>query len=387
VYSASEVARAEFPELDITVRGAISIARRLQDPLAELVKIDPKSIGVGQYQHDVSQVGLKKSLQRVVESCVNSVGVNLNTASEYLLAYVAGVGTALAKNIVKVRETKGMFVSKESLLEVPRFSQKVFEQAAGFIRVPESGNPLDNTGVHPEAYGVLMEYAKSQSVDINDFIGAGATKLRNVGFLKERLGELALKDIVDELEKPGRDPRDNFVPFSFMEGVEEVKDLKIGMRCPGIITNVTNFGAFVDIGVHQDGLVHISQLSDSFVKDPQAICSPGDKVSVVVTEVDVDRKRIALSMRSDALQNLNASSTGVRDQSKASDSSLKAKVSNNKTNVSPKDVRGQRNKNESSGKNKSEHNSSDRGARGNNKDSFSNTPFAALKGLSIKTDR
>jgi len=421
VYSASAVAREEFPDLDITVRGAISIARRLQDPLAELVKIDPKSIGVGQYQHDVSQTGLKKSLERVVESCVNAIGVNLNTASEHLLAYVAGVGASLAKSIVGYRNEKGLFRSKEDLKNVPRFGSKAYEQAAGFVRVPESANPLDNTGVHPEAYGALIEYAAEQGAKIEDFIGAGASRLRSAKSLKEKIGELALEDIIGDLEKPGRDPRENFVPFAFMEGVEEVKDLKVGMRCPGIVTNVTNFGAFVDIGVHQDGLVHISQLSDTFIKDPQLVVSPGDKVSVIVTEVDVDRKRIALSMRSDALKNLGTSGApqgssagsgaSQRDNSRKSDkpevaagsgkwqpSSTNAR-SENSHRSDRKDASraGSRSGgNDRSGSEQRGNSAPQRSSGGNRdsyqkgggkQDSFSNTPFAALKGLSIKTNR
>jgi uncharacterized protein len=419
VYSASAVAREEFPDLDITVRGAISIARRLQDPLAELVKIDPKSIGVGQYQHDVSQTGLKKSLERVVESCVNAIGVNLNTASEHLLAYVAGVGASLAKGIVGYRNEKGLFHSKEDLKNVPRFGSKAYEQAAGFVRVPESPNPLDNTGVHPESYAALVEYAAEQGARIEDFIGAGASRLRNAQSLKEKIGELALEDIIGDLEKPGRDPRENFVPFAFMDGVEAVKDLKVGMRCPGIVTNVTNFGAFVDIGVHQDGLVHISQLSDTFIKDPQLVVSPGDKVSVLVTEVDVERKRIALSMRSDAVKNLGSSgaqqgaSSGTggsqRDNSRRSDkasaggSSGKGQLStasarsntpqrSDRKEASPQS---QSSGNERSGNNQRSNNAQRSGGGnrdsyqkgGGKQDSFSNTPFAALKGLSIKTNR
>ena len=429
VYSASAVARDEFPDLDITVRGAISIARRLQDPLAELVKIDPKSIGVGQYQHDVSQSGLKKSLERVVESCVNAIGVNLNTASEHLLAYVAGVGASLAKSIVGYRNEKGLFQSKEDLKSVPRLGSKAYEQAAGFVRVPESANPLDNTGVHPESYAALVEYAAEQGARLEDFIGGGAGKLRSAQSLKEKIGELALEDVIADLEKPGRDPRENFIPFAFMDGVEEVKDLKVGMRCPGLVTNVTNFGAFVDIGVHQDGLVHISQLSDTFIKDPQLVVSPGDKVSVVVTEVDVERKRIALSMRSDALRNLGTagaakgSSAGAggreRDYSRQGGKPVAGEVKsssnaggNNPQRSDRRDASHStpRSGNDRSGNDRSgnDRGGNDRGRgeqRGNSaqrsgggnrdssqkgggkQDSFSNTPFAALKGLSIKTNR
>ncbi len=297
VYSASEVAREEFPDLDLTVRGAISIARRLQDPLAELVKTDPKSIGVGQYQHDVSQARLKKSLDHVVDSCVNQVGVNLNTASMHLLAHVAGIGPALAKAVVDYRGAKGLFSSRAELLEVPRFSQKVFEQAAGFLRVPESANPLDNTGVHPERYPILEARAAAQGKNVSDLMGAGAKALREDVEFKASVGDFTFEDLIGELEKPGRDPREHFVPFSFRDDIYELKDLQAGMICPGIVTNVTNFGAFVDIGVHQDGLVHLSQLAQRFVKDPREVVSPGDRVQVKVLEVDLDKKQISLSMK------------------------------------------------------------------------------------------
>jgi uncharacterized protein len=274
VYSASEAAREEFPDLDITVRGAISIARRLQDPLAELVKIDPKSIGVGQYQHDVSQPALKRSLDVVVDSCVNSVGVNLNTASYHLLAHVSGIGPGLAKGIVEYRGAKGLFKSRQELLEVPRFAQKAFEQAAGFLRVPESPNPLDHTGVHPERYAALEGLAKRTGKQVGELVGKGVELVKKDAELRKELGDFTFQDIVRELEKPGRDPRDPFVPFQYRDDIFEVKDLKPGMICPGIVTNVTNFGAFVDIGVHQDGLVHISQLSEKYVKDPREAVSP-----------------------------------------------------------------------------------------------------------------
>ncbi|MEO5667752.1 MAG: Tex family protein [Bdellovibrionota bacterium] len=302
IYSASEVARKEFPDLDITVRGAISIGRRLQDPLAELVKIDPKSIGVGQYQHDVSQPALKKSIEAVVDSCVNQVGVNLNTASEYLLARVSGIGPALAKGIVKFREDKGLFKSRKELLSVPRLSEKIFEQAAGFLRVPESSNPLDNTGVHPERYAVLEKYATQMGVGLSDLVGVtGVSKLKTVAKqFKEEVGEFSFKDIMGELEKPGRDPRESFESVEFREDIMELKDLKPDMMCPGVVTNVTNFGAFVDIGVHQDGLVHISQLSDNFVKDPKDVVQPGQRVTVKVLSVDLSKNQIALSMKTGA---------------------------------------------------------------------------------------
>jgi uncharacterized protein len=297
VYSASDVAREEFPDLDVTVRGAISIARRLQDPLAELVKIDPKSIGVGQYQHDVSQTGLKKSLDAVVDSCVNQVGINVNTASSHLLAHVSGIGPALARAVVDHRAKEGLFKSRDSLLEVPRFSKKVFEQAAGFLRVPGGANPLDNTGVHPERYGALDRVAGQLGVATGALLGAGVKQLKEARGFRDEVGAFTFDDLVRELEKPGRDPRETFVPFSFRADIHELKDLQPGMVCPGIVTNVTNFGAFVDIGVHQDGLVHISQLADKFVKDPREVVSAGDRVSVRILEVKLDKKQIALTMK------------------------------------------------------------------------------------------
>ncbi|MBC7395851.1 MAG: helix-hairpin-helix domain-containing protein, partial [Bdellovibrionales bacterium] len=299
VYSASTVAREEFPNLDVTVRGAISIARRFQDPLAELVKIDPKSIGVGQYQHDVSQTGLKRALDYVVDSCVNAVGVNVNTGSVHLLSHVSGIGEGLAKAIVEYREANGLFKSREDLVSVPRFSKKTFELAAGFLRIPESANPLDNTGIHPEKYADLEALAKSQGKSVQDFIGSGARQLLKNSEAKEKLGEFTVKDIVTELEKPGRDPRDTFVPIQFRDDLTSLKDVQPGMICPGLVTNVTNFGAFVDIGVHQDGLVHISQLGNKFVTDPNQVVSPGDKVTVKVLEVNLEKSQMALTMRFD----------------------------------------------------------------------------------------
>lgn len=297
VYSASEAAREEFPDLDLTVRGAISIARRLQDPLAELVKVDPKAIGVGQYQHDVAPSALKKSLDQVVDSCVNSVGVNLNTASYHLLAHVSGIGPALAKAIVEHRASKGLFTSRQGLLDVSRFSEKVFEQAAGFLRIAGGTHPLDNTGVHPERYAILEDFARGIGKFVAELLGSGVTHVKESKELPEKIGKFTFDDIVSELEKPGRDPREEFVPFHFRDDIHEVKDLQPGMTCPGIVTNVTNFGAFVDVGVHQDGLVHISQLANRFVKDPRDVVSPGDRVSVRVIEVNLDKKQIALSMR------------------------------------------------------------------------------------------
>jgi protein Tex len=297
VYSASEVAREEFPELDLTVRGAISIGRRLQDPLAELVKVDPKSIGVGQYQHDVNQTQLKKNLDFVVESCVNQVGVDLNTASEYLLQYVSGIGPALAKNIVNHRKT-ALFSDRSTLMKVPQFSTKAFEQAAGFLRVPTSQNPLDKTGIHPERYAVVRDMAHELGTTISQLLGEGAKKiLEHRTKWVELVGQFTFDDIVKELEKPGRDPRDMFKAFAFRDDIAEIKDLKQDMICPGIVTNVTNFGAFVDIGVHQDGLVHISELSNQFVDDPQKIVHPGDAVTVKVIGVNIEKNQISLSMK------------------------------------------------------------------------------------------
>jgi uncharacterized protein len=262
------------------------------------VKVDPKSIGVGQYQHDVSPTALQKSLDAVVDSCVNLVGVNLNTASYHLLAHVSGIGPALAKAIVDYRGKKGIFHSRQALLGVPRFSAKVFEQAAGFLRIPEAEYPLDNTGVHPERYNVLEKLAKKLGVPVAGLLGAGVQLVKKAKDLEQELGAFTFADIVKELEKPGRDPRESFVPFAFRQDIHTLNDLQPGMVCPGIVTNVTNFGAFVDIGVHQDGLVHISQLADKFVKDPREVVSPGDRVSVRVLEVKLDKQQIALSMKS-----------------------------------------------------------------------------------------
>jgi uncharacterized protein len=300
IYSASETAREEFPELDLTVRGAISIARRLQDPLAELVKIDPKSIGVGQYQHDVSQPALKKGLDFVVDSCVNSVGVNLNTASYHLLEHIAGIGPSLAKKIVEQRSAVGLFTSRQQLLDIPRFSKKAFEQAAGFLRIANSAHPLDNTGVHPERYSQLEALAARLGKTVADLTGSGVALVKADEALKAEVGEFTFADIVEELSKPGRDPREEFQTFTFREDIHAVSDLQPGMVCPGLVTNVTNFGAFVDIGVHQDGLVHISQLSDRFIKDPRDVVNPGDRVSVRVLEINLDKNQIALTMKSDA---------------------------------------------------------------------------------------
>lgn len=299
VYSASEVAREEFPDYDVTVRGAVSIGRRLTDPLAELVKIDAKSIGVGQYQHDVDQTLLKKKLDEVVESCVNAVGVELNTASKQLLSYVSGIGPSLAKAIVEYRNENGPFKSRKDLSEVPRLGSKAFEQAAGFLRVRNSSNPLDKSAVHPESYPIVEKMAKDLGATIEELIESKEKRklIDAKKYVTDTVGLPTLNDILKELDKPGRDPRKEFEVFKFQEGVNEIKDLREGMRLPGIVTNVTNFGAFVDIGVHQDGLVHISQLADTFVDDPNKIVKVAQKVMVTVVEVDAQRKRIALSMK------------------------------------------------------------------------------------------
>ena len=301
IYSASEFASKEFPDLDVTIRGAISIARRLQDPLAELVKLDPKSIGVGQYQHDVSQVQLARSLDAVVEDCVNAVGVEVNTASSALLARVSGLNQTLANNIVEFRDANGAFVSRDQLKKVPRLGEKTFEQAAGFLRIRDGENPLDSSGVHPETYAVVERIAGSQSRNLKGIIGDTAF-LRSINakdFVDEKFGLPTITDILKELDKPGRDPRPEFKTAQFTDGVEELKDLEPGMILEGTVTNVTNFGAFIDIGVHQDGLVHISALSNTYIKDPREVVKAGDIVKVKVMEVDIPRKRVGLSMRMD----------------------------------------------------------------------------------------
>ncbi|AFY40821.1 Tex family protein [Nostoc sp. PCC 7107] len=299
IYSASKVALEEFPDLDVTVRGAISIGRRLQDPLAELVKIDPKSIGVGQYQHDVDQKLLKKKLDDTVESCVNFVGVDLNTASKELLTFVSGITAAVANNIVNYRNQNGAFKSRRQLLKVPKLGPKAFEQAAGFLRIRNGNHPLDNTAVHPESYSVVEAIASDLNVPLNQ-VSQIAEKLKKIELKKyvtDTIGEPTLRDIFRELEKPGRDPRAEFKYATFQEGIKEIRDLQIGMELEGIVTNVANFGAFVDIGVHQDGLVHISQLADRFVDDPKLIVKVGQVVKVRVLEVNEKLKRISLSMK------------------------------------------------------------------------------------------
>jgi protein Tex len=299
VYSASELAAKEFPDLDVSLRGAVSIARRLQDPLAELVKIDPKSIGVGQYQHDVNQMQLARSLDAVVEDCVNAVGVDVNTASAALLKQVSGLTASISENIVAFRNEHGAFLNRKQLKKVPRLGDKAFEQAAGFLRIMNGDNPLDASAVHPEAYPVVEAIIAKTQKSIRDLIGQSQflRQLNPVQFTNERFGLPTVTDILQELEKPGRDPRPEFKSVEFEAGIEKMTDLKVGMKLTGVVTNVANFGAFVDIGVHQDGLVHISHLSDNFVKDPRDVVKTGEIVKVTVLEVDVARKRIALSMK------------------------------------------------------------------------------------------
>jgi uncharacterized protein len=301
VYSASETAALEFPNLDVSLRGAVSIARRLQDPLAELVKIEPKSIGVGQYQHDVDQQKLSRSLDAVVEDAVNAVGVDLNTASAPLLSRVSGLGASIADAIVKHRDSEGRFETRRDLLKVARLGQRTFEQCAGFLRIRDGKEPLDASSVHPEAYGVAKKIVAACGRDLRSLMGDSAA-LKSVDprqFIDEKFGLPTVKDILAELEKPGRDPRPSFKTATFAEGVNEISDLKPGMMLEGTVTNVAAFGAFVDIGVHQDGLVHVSQLADRFIKDPHEVVKAGDVVKVRVVEVDAKRKRIGLSMRKD----------------------------------------------------------------------------------------
>ncbi|MDB6130081.1 MAG: RNA-binding transcriptional accessory protein, partial [Verrucomicrobiales bacterium] len=295
----SDVAREEFPDQDLTVRGAVSIGRRLQDPLAELVKIDPKSIGVGQYQHDVDQSALKKTLDDVVMSCVNGVGVELNSASKQLLTYVSGIGPQIAVNIVNHRNANGPFKSRNELLKVPRLGPKAFEQAAGFLRIRDAENPLDASAVHPESYPLVNAMAHDAGCSVRQLITTDARKkIKLEKYVSDTVGLPTLNDILSELARPGRDPRQVFEAFQFKSGVDKIEDLQPGMKLPGIVTNVTAFGAFVDIGVHQDGLVHISQIADQFVKNPSDVLKVQQKVNVTVVEVDPLRKRIALSMKS-----------------------------------------------------------------------------------------
>jgi uncharacterized protein len=299
VYSASAAAREEFPDQDITVRGAVSIGRRLIDPLAEFVKIDPKSIGVGQYQHDVDQRMLKRSLDDAVESCVNRVGVEVNTASMQLLTYVSGLGPRLAANVISYRNEHGPFRKREGLRKVPKLGPRAFEQAAGFLRIRDGETPLDRTAVHPESYPVVEKMARDLDVSIDELIGDAGLRARVdlTKYVTERTGLPTLKDIMSELAKPGRDPRDGFEEVSFAEGVEKIEDVRPGMQLTGIVTNITGFGVFVDIGVHQDGLVHISELADRYVKNPADVVKVRQSVLVTVLDVDVKRKRISLSMK------------------------------------------------------------------------------------------
>ncbi len=315
IYSASEVAREEFPGEDVTVRGAISIGRRLLDPLSELVKIDAKSIGVGQYQHDVNQPRLKEALDKVVESCVNFVGVDLNTASKHLLTYVSGLSATVAKNIVEYRTKNGGFKSREELKKVAMLGPKAYEQSAGFLRVNNANNPLDNSAVHPESYHVVEAMAAKVNSSVPDLIQNAAIRktIKARDFVTETIGQFTIEDILKELEKPGRDPRSGLEEFRFAEGVSTMEDLKSGIKIPGIITNITNFGAFVDVGVKQDGLVHISQLSNRFINDPNEAVKLGQKVMVTVTEVDIPRKRIALSMK-DSIPEIKNKKPGIRPQ-------------------------------------------------------------------------
>lgn len=301
IYSASEAAREEFPDQDITVRGAVSIGRRLIDPLAELVKIDPKSIGVGQYQHDVDQNKLQTSLDDTVISCVNAVGVELNTASKQILSYISGLGPVLAQNIIEYRNKNGAFKHRAQLRQVPRLGEKAYEQAAAFLRIRNAEHPLDASAVHPERYTLVEKMAKDLGCSIQELIKDESLrkKINLSNYVNESVGLPTLTDIINELAKPGRDPREEYEAFEFTEGVNQISDLKVGMKLPGIITNITNFGAFVDVGVHQDGLVHLSQLSNRYVKDPNEIVKVHQKVEVTVTEVDADRKRISLSMKTD----------------------------------------------------------------------------------------
>ncbi|MBO5951184.1 MAG: helix-hairpin-helix domain-containing protein, partial [Bacteroidaceae bacterium] len=299
IYSASKIARDEFPDYDVTVRGSVSIGRRLMDPLAELVKIDPKSIGVGQYQYDVNQTELKESLDRTVVSCVNQVGVNLNTASQYLLTYVSGLSSTLAKNIVDYRVENGAFANRKELMKVPRMGAKSFEQSAGFLRIPGAKNPLDNSAVHPESYHIVERMAKDVGCTVQELISSKEKRdtIQLEKYVSQEVGMPTLRDIMSELEKPGRDPRSNIEVFSFDDTIRTIDDLKPGMVVPGIVTNITNFGCFVDIGIKENGLIHVSEMSDSYVSDPTTIVSIHQQLKVKVKSVDIERKRIALSLK------------------------------------------------------------------------------------------
>jgi len=299
IYSASELASNELPDMDVSIRGAVSIARRLQDPLAELVKIDSKSIGVGQYQHDVNQVKLNQKLAHVVEDCVNAVGVDVNTASPALLKSVAGLSESISNNIVQFREEQGRFNNRKQLLKVPRLGNKAYQQCAGFLRIVNGDNPLDQSAVHPESYPIVKNILTHLNTDINSVLGneQALAKVNAQEFVNETMGLPTVLDIFSELKKPGRDPRPEFKTATFTDGVESIKDLQPDMELEGVVTNVTNFGAFVDIGVHQDGLVHISNMADKFIKSPSEVVKSGDIVKVKVMEVDASRKRIALTMK------------------------------------------------------------------------------------------
>ncbi|HMH35283.1 MAG TPA: helix-hairpin-helix domain-containing protein, partial [Puia sp.] len=337
IYSASEAAREEFPEQDVTVRGAISIGRRLLDPLSELVKIDAKSIGVGQYQHDVNQNKLKAELDKTVESCVNHVGVDLNTASRHLLMYVSGLSASLARNIVEYRTAHGAFKTRDALKKVSLMGPKAFEQSAGFLRIRNGSNPLDNSAVHPETYAVVESMAADLGCSVADLISRNELRrqIKKEKYISEQAGIFTINDVLAELEKPGRDPRGQAEEFRFEESIRSIDDVKTGMHVPGIVTNITNFGAFVDIGVKQDGLVHISVLSNHFVKDPNEVVKLQQHVMVTVTEVDVKRKRIALSMRDAPAAKINppqtkekkkpVSETGSSDSFESKLSALKKK--------------------------------------------------------------
>jgi protein Tex len=333
VYSASEFAAKEFPDLDVTIRGAVSIARRLQDPLAELVKIEAKAIGVGQYQHDVSQVQLARSLDAVVEDCVNAVGVDINRASTPLLTQVSGLNQTIAENIVEFRNQNGEFKNRKALLNVPRLGPKAYEQAAGFLRILDGDNPLDRSSVHPEAYPVVETISEQNGRNVKDVIGdvSFLKKLSANDYINEQFGLPTVTDIIKELEKPGRDPRPEFKTAEFKDGVEEIKDLKESMILEGVVTNVTNFGAFIDIGVHQDGLVHISALSNTFVKDPREVVKAGDVVKVKVMNVDANRKRIGLSMRLD--DDVREQSSGIKKDRPGKNKHQKNKQAREKSKV------------------------------------------------------
>lgn len=369
IYSASEIARKEFPDKDLTVRGAVSIARRFQDPLAELVKIDPKSIGVGQYQHDVNATKLKKTLTQVVENCVNFVGVDLNTASSPLLSYVSGIGPSLADNIVKLREKTGGFKKREDLLKVSRFSEKIFEQCAGFLRIYDGENPLDATFIHPEKYPILLDWCKSKKISTHDFVKDKSLiqEFKNDKSIKEKLGEFTFKDIVKSLESPSQDPRTEFVSFEFRNDISEIKDLKVGQYYPGIVTNITQFGAFVDIGIKENGLIHVSQMSDKFVENALEVLKVGQEVKARVMEVDVERKRIALSLKSGSDQEIKSAGGYSSGNSNRSNTTQR-----NSSSPNTRDS------------NSSMNNRTNSNSGGSRQSAMTNNPFGALKDLKLK---